>query len=184
MSVATTMPSHEWTDESFDALPDDGYRRELIDGVLHVSPRSAFRHQIISRHLANALARHAPLEYLVVQDIEVKISDNLRYVPDVIVVAVEASGDGTPCRCNAGDVLLAVEIVSASSRGMDRILKPSHYASAGIPFYWRVEFEPELEIHTYELDPTGTYKETGSHDGELSTDRPWSLTLDVPSLFR
>ena len=35
-------------------------------------------------------------------------------------------------------MLLVVEVESPSSRRMDRLTKPSIYAAAGIPAYWRV----------------------------------------------
>jgi Uma2 family endonuclease len=60
------------------------------------------------------------------------------------------------------EVLLAVEIVSPTSVGMDRITKPAIYAGAGIPCYWRVETDKGIEVHTYRLDPTNEiYVETG-----------------------
>src|SRR5687767_10433805 len=108
MSVAQIMPS-QWTDREVGALPADGYRRELIDGVLRVSPSPAFRHQIVSRRLANAFDAHVPPEYVVVQDMEVKLRDDLRYIPDVLVVTRQAAGDGTPHRCHPRDVVLAIE---------------------------------------------------------------------------
>ena len=38
-------------------------------------------------------------------------------------------------------MLLAVEVVSPASRRMDRMIKPSVLAEAGVPAYWRVELE-------------------------------------------
>ncbi|SCG74694.1 Uma2 family endonuclease [Micromonospora humi] len=40
---------------------------------------------------------------------------------------------------HAADVALVVEIESPSSRRYDRLIKPTLYAEAGIPHYWRVE---------------------------------------------
>ena len=51
----------------------------------------------------------------------------------------------------ASDVLLCVEIVSPSTRTADRYEKPVEYARNGIPAYWRIELEPEIVVHTYEL---------------------------------
>ncbi|MFC7484146.1 Uma2 family endonuclease [Luedemannella flava] len=56
------------------------------------------------------------------------------------------------------DVLLVVEVVSAGSEDLDRIIKPREYAEAGVPWFWRVERdgEPTVLVHrlngdTYDL---------------------------------
>jgi Uma2 family endonuclease len=180
MSVAPIIPPTGWTDDEFDALPESGYRHELIDGVLHVPPAPIGRHQFVGRRLANAIEAGAPPGYVVLHDLEVKLSDSLRYVPDVLVVTADAYGDGSHCRHAPEDVLLAVEVVSESSRGIDRILKPAQYAAAGIPHYWRVELAPRLVVVTYELG--GEYQETGKHVTALNVDRPGPIKIDLASL--
>jgi Uma2 family endonuclease len=184
MTTAAIAQPVEWTDEEFDALPETGYRTELIDGVLHVSPVPIGRHSRVARRLANAIEAAAPSGYAVLNDYEIKLSDSLRYVPDVVVMTAEAYGDGERCRCAPADVALAVEVVSVSSRRMDRILKPRDYAAAGIPLYWRVELTPRLEILVYEIGPSGDYKETGRYLDRFEVDRPWPITLDLGSLIR
>jgi Uma2 family endonuclease len=39
------------------------------------------------------------------------------------------------------DLRLAVEVMSPSSVRMDRLVKPSVYAEAGVPAFWRVELD-------------------------------------------
>lgn len=185
MSVAPyDPPSGDWSPEDYEALPADGHRRELIDGVLHVSPSPGSWHQRVSFRLAGALDRTAPPEYVVLDAVEVKLADRLRYIPDVLVVSAEAYGDGHRPRFLPNEVILAVEIVSDSSRGMDRILKPSHYASAGIPWFWRVEREPELTVYTYELGVNGDYIATGEHREQVQVAAPWPMSLDLSRIDR
>lgn len=185
MSVAPiTPPSGGWSADEYDALPADGYRRELVDGVLHVSPAPAGRHQRVAMHLGVALDRKAPPGYVATQAVEVKLGENLRYIPDVLVVTEEAYGDGSRAQYRPHEVVLAIEIMSDSSRGMDRILKPSHYAAAGIAHYWRVEFTPELTVHTYDLGLHGEYVPTGEHRKNLTVSAPWPIELDLTRLRR
>lgn len=184
MSVAPIMPPLGMSDGEFDALPEDGVRRELIDGVLHVSPSAGGLHQRVSRRLANALADHGPEQYEVLQDYEVKFSDSLRYIPDIVVLTTEAFDGGSRSRCVPYDVLLAVEIVSPSSGGMDRVLKPYHYAEAGIIYYWRVELDPRIEVHAHQLDLERSYKRTDLFVDELATEDPWFVQLDLRTLVR
>jgi Uma2 family endonuclease len=184
MTAAAISPSVEWTDEEFDALPETGYRTELIDGVLHVSPTPIGKHQRIAMRLAGALDSGAPPQYVVLENTEIKFSDAIRYVPDVIVMTAVADGDGENPRFRPEDLVLAVEVVSKTSRRMDRILKPRDYAASGIPLYWRVELAPRLEVLVYELARSGDYKETGRYLDRFEVDRPWPITLDLGSLIR
>jgi len=44
-----------WTVSMLDALPEDGQRYEIIDGVLHVTPAPRPRHQAVVARLAALL---------------------------------------------------------------------------------------------------------------------------------
>ena len=48
MSVMTSVIPHgrPFTVDDLEGMPDDGNRYELIDGMLHVSPRPVRRHQV------------------------------------------------------------------------------------------------------------------------------------------
>ncbi|HXV92841.1 MAG TPA: Uma2 family endonuclease [Pseudonocardia sp.] len=59
-------------------------------------------------------------------------------VPDLVVTHT-ALYESNPPRLDAADVLLAVEILCDGTRRVDRVLKLSEYAEAGIPRYWIVD---------------------------------------------
>lgn len=81
-------------------------------------------------------------------------------IPDLIVITAEASArNANPIA--AANIRLCVEIVSPSSRRNDRFVKPLVYAESGIPNYWRIETDPVITLHAYELDGD-SYTETGS----------------------
>ncbi|WP_343898461.1 hypothetical protein [Micromonospora gifhornensis] len=65
-------PSGEWTTDDLDALPDDGRRRELLDGVLLVPASPTAAHQTIAMRLGVALEAECPDEYEVTQGVEVR----------------------------------------------------------------------------------------------------------------
>ncbi len=44
-------PPDGWTTDHLDVLPEDGIRRELIDGLLIVHPSATSSHQIVTIHL-------------------------------------------------------------------------------------------------------------------------------------
>lgn len=182
-ALAEAPPPNGWTTDDLDQLPEDGIRRELIDGVLLVTPTPAPSHQTIAGMLMAWLARHCPAEFAVTQAVEVRISRRRSFIPDVQVVTKEAAARNLP-RFAPAEVLLAIEIVSPSSVSMDRILKPALYAQAGIPCYWSVEIEPEFVVHTYELKPQSTvYTITGEFSDVVKVDLPWEITLPLKEIL-
>ena len=80
------MPAHEtyWTLEMVRALPDDGNRYEVLDGMLLVSPAPSLRHQIAAGLLYEILAKYtrAPAEVLAVARTPFHEPDGLVHVED------------------------------------------------------------------------------------------------------
>lgn len=137
-----------WTVADLDKLPEDGHRYELIDGVVQVSPSPSDEHQEVGNVLWSVLRAVAPPGLRVTTAVGVAISDDRYLIPDVLVVR----GDHVrPGGFKADEVLLAVEVVSKSTRSMDRWHKPHLYAAGGIPAYWRIELDP-LHLVAYRLD--------------------------------
>lgn len=175
-------PPGGWTTDDLDALPEDGIRRELIDGVLFVSPSPTNIHQTVAARLVVALEEGRPPEFDVTQGVEVQISRRRSLIPDVLV-ALDAAAARGPAKFAPDEVVLAIEIVSPSSRSLDRILKPALYAQAGIPFYWRVETKSGLVAHTHRLDPDHeVYIATGEFDTTIDTDEPWPVKIPIDRL--
>src|ERR671914_797633 len=68
-----------------DALPDDGYRHELLDGVLLMTPAPNTRHQDIVLALAVLLKRAAPASAKVlVAPFDVALGERTVLEPDVV----------------------------------------------------------------------------------------------------
>ena len=65
--------------------------------------------------------------------------DASNLVPDVTVLRPRSSG---AIWSDPADVALVVEVETPATRRYDRVLKPTLYAEAGIPGYWRVERGP------------------------------------------
>jgi Uma2 family endonuclease len=129
-----------WTWTDLQGIPEDtGHRYEIIDGSLHVSARPTPRHQRASMRLSRSLEEAAGDGWEVFSEVDVDLGASV-LVPDLLVVPMSAVDDRQP-KLDGKDVLLAVEIVSPSSRRMDRLVKPSILAEAGVPAYWRVELD-------------------------------------------
>jgi Uma2 family endonuclease len=121
------------------ALPEDGMRHELLDGSIIVTPPPTVPHQVAAARLVRMLAAAAPDDSEALENIGVTTPDGM-FIPDVVVIPFAVVEAG-PTLVSAADVLLAIEILSPSSRTMDRLVKPASYAKAGISNYWRVEFD-------------------------------------------
>lgn len=142
MTVMTTQaPSflpygRELTRADLDAVPDDGHRYELIDGTLIVSPAPRLRHQRAVGALYRLLYAAAPADLeVLVAPVDVVLSDDSVIQPDVLVARREAFSEvdlpGAP--------LLAVEVLSPSTRGVDLLLKKDRLERAGCAHYWVVD---------------------------------------------
>lgn len=124
------------------SMPEDGHRYELIDGGLFVSPAPKIRHQVAVLGLYRVLLAASPAgNKVLVAPVDVVLGDNTVIQPDVIVAPAtaftEAELPGAP--------LLAVEVMSPSTRGVDLLLKRERLRAAGCAHYWVVDpDEPSL----------------------------------------
>ncbi|WP_433374231.1 Uma2 family endonuclease [Actinoplanes sp. CA-142083] len=172
-------PADGWTVDDLDAMPDDGVRRELLDGVLLVSPSPTDIHQIIAGRLMVALEESCPAEFQVTQGVEIRMNSRKAFIPDVLVATDQAARRRTRTYL-PHEVVLAIEIVSPTSISMDRITKPALYAAAGIPFYWRIETGDGLIVHAYKIDPEHeVYRPDGTFQDKIVATEPWKIDLPI-----
>ena len=181
-ALSEVPPAEGWTVDDLNALPDDGVRRELIDGALHVSPSPTSIHQVLAARLVVALERTCPDDLFVSQSNDVQLSAHRLFIPDVLVTTFEAARRRTGS-FTAEEVVLAVEIVSPGSQSIDRVLKPALYAKAGIPYYWLIETDDAITVHTYRLgSDAGVYELSGTFTDVIKTDGPWPIELPIAGL--
>jgi Uma2 family endonuclease len=64
MSIAAEPPKRVWTQAELEALPDDGYIPEVVDGELIMSPKNNFQHEDIGAELLTALRTYAKAQRL------------------------------------------------------------------------------------------------------------------------
>lgn len=144
MGDMTTMPLHEWTVDDLDALPDDGLRYELVDGVLLVSAAPSQLHQLALTNLVHLMVGACPLPMrTLVAPVDVRFSRTRQLQPDLTVFP-SLDLTGTVPRALP---LLAVEVLSPSTRAVDRTLKRQVFQDGGIPSYWLLDpLEPSLTV--------------------------------------
>ncbi|QWF24198.1 Uma2 family endonuclease [Nocardioides sp. LMS-CY] len=172
MVVMTTLPrGRALTVADIEAMPDDGQRYELIDGVLVVSPTPAWRHQDVLTNLLVLLRTTAPAHLRVLPAPTAVIIDERTWVePDIVVAPKSDYGakylDHPP--------LLAVEVLSPSNRIYDLNTKFARYERAGIASYWVVDPD-ELRLVVWEL-VDGRYVEIA----DVGPGERWSAVRPFP----
>ena len=184
MTLAAEPHAGPWTEQDLLDLPDNGVRHELLEGALLVNPPPAPRHQRVGYLLTKALDGAVPADLIVVEAIGVRIPDGSMLIPDVLVVDRDQGLANRSGIVDPGLVRLAVEVASPSSHIMDRLTKPTLYARAGVPHFWRVEIDDAgPAVHSCLLD-RGVYVEwASSGPGEVfDVDRPFPFQLPVDDL--
>jgi Uma2 family endonuclease len=136
------MPAHamEWTVDRLDALPDDGQRYEVIDGVLFVTPAPSDVHQLVIGELYARLReylRGSSVGRPIFSPSDVRRDDRRRnrVQPDLYVVRL-TNAQRPPYPFSLSDLLLAVEVESPSNPAYDYQTKRTLYVGAGVPEYW------------------------------------------------
>ncbi len=180
MSVMTVTPSagipqgRPFTVDDLEAMPDDGNRYELIDGMLVVSPAPGMRHQKIVAKLVATLDAVCPDRiHVFPAPFAVRTSVTTELQPDVLVAREE---DLTEKLLPVAPVL-AVEVLSPSSVINDLNNKKSAYERMGVASYWVVDPQAP-SITVFELSD-GRYEQTAEvkDTDVLSVERPFPVRI-------
>ena len=138
-----------WTYDDYAALPDDGQRYEIVNGVLLMAPTPTPDHQSIAIRIAYYLFPHVDLAgigKLFTAPIDVELAPKDIFQPDLVVVLNEHLKRVTTKKI-IGAPDLVIEVASPSTQTYDRLTKYEKYAHAGISEYWIVKPVP----HTVEI---------------------------------
>lgn len=149
MTIMTTTIHDDrvWTRAERDALPDERHRYELLDGALIVSAAPRPIHQIVVFGVYRQLYASCPPQLITLgAPLDIDLAQDSILEPDLLVARRDRFDD----RGLSGRPELAVEVLSPSSRRIDRVLKRERYERAATPAYWIVDPEgPSLTA--YEL---------------------------------
>ncbi|WP_380170758.1 Uma2 family endonuclease [Kineococcus sp. DHX-1] len=162
---AVSLLHREWVFEDLLALPDDGYRYEILDGQLIVTPPPSVLHQDVIDNLQPPLLGRVPEEWRLKTGVGVRMPrlGPERYViPDLLA----ASGPRPERYYEPEAVRLVVEVASASTELRDAGSKKALYEAHGVPTYLLVDPAARTLI-AWEL-AGGAYRTA------------WRMTEDVP----
>jgi Uma2 family endonuclease len=174
-----TAPDGRWTEPDLHLFPQDGHRYEIVDGSLHVTPPLDGPHEAIVRAVLTMLRGAAPEGWWVCDRVGIEAGRS-NLIPDVTVLRPYSSG---AIWADPADVACVIEVETETSRRYDRLLKPTLYAEAGIPAFWRIEPEPEPVLHTYALGADGYQAEKTVRGADLvQVDAPFPVRV-APSVW-
>jgi Uma2 family endonuclease len=126
------------TADELDQFPDDGKRREIIAGVLYVSPAPARPHQELSSDLHFFLYQaidQSGAGRVFSAPVDVRFSEHNQVQPDLLAIRRERL-DIYQGHTVHGAPDIVVEILSPSNASYDEVEKRQLYAAAGVPEYW------------------------------------------------
>ena len=164
---STTVPKElALTYDEYLLLPEDGYRYEILEGDLVMTPAPNPRHQNVLRNLVRiidltCLAEDLGTVYFA--PIDVILDQTTIIQPDLVfirkarlAIVTERGIEGVPD--------LVVEILSPGTARRDRIIKARIYARHGVSDYWLVDPDHRT-LEAFHLGPT-RYRKVASLRGK------------------
>jgi len=150
-----------YTADMVRALPEDGNRYETVHGELLVTPAPSVEHQHVVIELTVRLHQYlelSPVGRVLMSPADISWSPDVLVQPDVFVVAIEEARTFDWKQMKT--LLLAIEVLSPSTRRYDRFTKRRVYQEFGVPWYWMVDIEaraievwtPDATLPTIERD--------------------------------
>jgi Uma2 family endonuclease len=176
----------QWTFDDWLRLPDDGFRYEIIEGELYVSPPPSVEHQnAVSSLLAEMrqYARKKKLGLVLTSPIGVRLPESDAIVePDVLFVS-KAKAHIVKKDFIEGAPDLVVEVLSPSNWMIDRGRKQETYRQAGVGEYWIVDYRART-VDVYVLEDgefvqRGHYREGDSATSETLT----GFAIEIAEVF-
>lgn len=174
MAMPAMPHAGEWTVDDLRDLPDDGLQYELADGMLLVTPAPRPRHQRVVGNLFVLLREHVPADDEVfVAPLDFQPTPYRSLQPDLLVVRRSDVGEENI----TAPLLLAVEVLSPSTRAKDLILKKALYEDSGVTSYWVIDpDEPSLVVWQLE---GGVYVERARVTGDTPAAVTSPFTVQV-----
>jgi Uma2 family endonuclease len=190
--------------EEYLGLPA-GFRAEIIEGDIVVSPAARLSHNRIATRIAYVFARAADIEpgfpWEAVVGTGVGEPSNRGWIPDVAVMdrsRADAASAADAVVIGPSDMVMAIEVTSRSNADHDREPGPQHrrkngnrimtkwtdYASAGVEYYLLVDRDPRVLRATLYFDPnpeTSRYESATAWEfGEpIVLPEPFGVTIDT-----
>ena len=175
----------KYTHDDLLSMPEDGKRREIIDGELYVTPSPVNYHQKILLNLTYAFCKFLethPVGEVRFAPLDVILSEFDVLEPDLLFVLNEHRDFLQDWVRGAPD--LVVEILSPGTEARDRGIKLKAYARYGVGEYWIVDPNAQV-IEVYRLAAEGFRRAARCARGKtVETPLLHGFCLPVDSVFK
>lgn len=167
-------------DEMFERLErmpiPEGYRVDIVEGAVHMSPQRDAHWQII-RRIVRQLEDAFGIDVNVTSDVRIDFPGHLNgFCPDVAKFH-DGSRQDARGRWRHQDVAFVAEVISRDTAANDYGPKKKAYAIAGVPVYLIVD-PYQGKCHAYTAPKDGDYRDESAVSFGLSVDlSPMDLTL-------
>lgn len=188
MAIASRHLHTGFTVDDLLAMPEDGQKYELFDGMLIVNPPPIVVHQFAMARLMYLLQPPAGSRWFTLSSpIGWRPAQAQRWFePDVVVVDLPHGPAGLAYLTEPP--ALVVEVLSPSTRSYDQTLKRQAYEEGGVGAYWIVDpssVEPSMVV--LERSSSGAaFGEVSRGTGSevVYATHPWSVEIVPADLVR
>jgi Uma2 family endonuclease len=133
----------------FNAAAPEGWRVELIEGEIHVTPPANGEHEEIVSEVTDQVAlRRKDQRHRTYTGIGLFVpgaSTTGKVIPDLVLAPKGSFADQDEYH-DPASVLMVAEVTSSSTAGNDRVKKIRGYARAGIPVHLLIDREAEQAV--------------------------------------
>ncbi|MCC6943457.1 MAG: Uma2 family endonuclease [Thermomicrobiales bacterium] len=181
--TAVLQLERPYTVDDLKDLPEDGLRYEIIGGELIVSPSPSTKHQLASMNLSLLVAgyvRRRGIGVAFAAPYDVVLGTHNVLEPDLLVILNEQADMVTDAHV-VGAPALVIEIISPSSRSIDRVRKSATYADHGVQEYWIVD--PDTESIIAQKLVNGVYQPIPPTAGLVHSEVVAGLIVDPGDVF-
>lgn len=160
---------------------DDALRWELLAGELVMTPAPRPLHQQMAFRVAQLLDAAIPPQWMVLMaPVDLRLSDRSVLQPDVVVLphsqVLETRLEGVP--------VLAIEVLSPSTRRRDLVTKLEILRAAGCPHYWVLDPDATTFRAWQLVDDDYVLQAEAVGSEEVRITEPVQLSLSVADLAR
>jgi Uma2 family endonuclease len=157
MDAPLVRPCHSY--EDLLAVSPRGQQSELFDGELFESPVPSLPHQRTAQRLTRSFEEAlrdgsrvvaSPVDVILARD-TVARPDLLVVLADHLAIIAETAGAGAAGVTVHGAPDLILEVLSAATVRLDRVIKMDAYARYSVPEFWLVDGAAKL-IEIFRLD--------------------------------
>ena len=180
--IATLRPLNY---DDLQDMPDDGMRREVLEGELIVNPAPRRDHQVVSANLDWILQRYlrsSEAGRVFTHPVDLYLGRHDIVQPDLVVIRNSRLGIYRPEGIIDEPPDIVIEILSPSTRGVDLVRKMALYARSGVPEYWVADPEQRVLVINRLQGEDYVAVEPGN-DGWLASPTLSGLSVDPSEVF-